>query len=108
MILSAEHGFIDSHLIIAPYERPMTRERSDAMLADLPRFNHAVWGLLAPDEILLAGGELYRRVMRAALAYEVSKGYVPATARVRETTGGIGYQRQQLGAWLREVTHPQE
>ena len=83
----------------------MDHARSDAMLADLRAFEHTTWDW--PDDIMLAGGELYRRVMRAALRLHIKRGFVRADVRVRETTGGIGYRRTQLGAWLREVSFPQ-
>nr|WP_321820747.1 MULTISPECIES: DUF6884 domain-containing protein [unclassified Burkholderia] len=99
VILSAEYGFIDPRLMLSPYDRRMDRARSDAMLDDLARFDRAAWP--EANEILLAGGELYRRVMRAALARRITSGVIPHDARISETTGGIGYQRSQLGAWLR-------
>ncbi|WP_231881549.1 hypothetical protein [Cupriavidus necator] len=47
-------------------------------------------------KVLLAGGKQYRRVMRAALARQ----YNTTLPAVQETTGGIGMQRSQLGAFL--------
>jgi hypothetical protein len=99
VILSAEHGFIDPRLMLSPYDRRMDRNRSDEMLGEPSRFDRAAWP--AASEILLAGGELYRRVMRAAIARRIAAGKLPADVRVSETSGGIGYQRSQLGAWLR-------
>ena len=46
--------------------------------------------------VMLAGGAQYRRVMRAALA----RRYGPQLPALQETTGGIGMQRSQLGAFL--------
>ena len=97
LILSAEHGFVSPDSVIAPYNRRMTVMRADEMLSDLCRFNtHAAW----PREIgkaFLAGGAESRRVMWAMLAAL----YPEAVPFAGETSGGIGQQRAQLGAFLR-------
>ncbi|MFC4345948.1 DUF6884 domain-containing protein [Cupriavidus numazuensis] len=96
LILSARHGFLDPHAEIAPYDERMTPQRADRMLADLPAsLRQTAW----PSRIgavMLAGGKEYRRVMRAALARQ----YHAELPDVRETEGGIGLQRSQLGAFL--------
>ncbi|WP_249221394.1 hypothetical protein [Cupriavidus sp. KK10] len=46
--------------------------------------------------VMPAGGAEYRRVMRAPLA----RRYGPALPVLKETSGGIGMQRSQLGAFL--------
>ncbi|WP_373369570.1 DUF6884 domain-containing protein [Burkholderia gladioli] len=100
MILSARHGFIDSDTVIEPYEQRMTEARAEALLEEIASAMPAAWpaGLRT---ILLAGGKNYRRVMRAALERQAECGIGPAGARVAETSGSIGYQRQQLSAFLR-------
>jgi hypothetical protein len=100
VILSALHGFVQSDTVIEPYEQRLTPERADRMLNDLANYLGDSW----PDgvtNVLLAGGGEYRRVMRAAVPRLVERGCVAARATVTETTGGIGYQRQQLGEFLR-------
>lgn len=100
VILSAEHGFLSPDIVIAPYNRRMTVARANEMLAELRQFNvHAAW----PREIgktLLAGGAESRRVMRAMLSVL----YPEALPFASETSGGIGQQRAQLGAFLRGCT----
>ena len=96
LILSARHGFLQPDSEIAPYDERMTRQRADQTLADLPRYlQPAAW----PSRVglvLLAGGAEYRRVMCAALAHR----YGPTLPAPQETSGGIGMQRSQLGAFL--------
>lgn len=100
VILSALHGFIRSDAVIEPYEQRLTSERADHMLRHLDDFLPAQ----SPQgitKVLLAGGAEYRRVMRAAVPRLVERGCITAQASVTETSGGIGYQRQQLGEFLR-------
>ncbi|WP_439673158.1 Lipoprotein (plasmid) [Cupriavidus necator] len=96
LILSARHGFLQPDTEITPYDQRMTRQRADQMMADLPSYlRPAAW----PNRVglvMLAGGVEYRRVMRAALA----RRYGPTLPVLRETIGGIGMQRSQLGAFL--------
>ncbi|MGC3027081.1 DUF6884 domain-containing protein [Burkholderia sp. DN3021] len=100
MILSALHGFVKPDTFIEPYEQLMTPARAEAMLAELDRFMPTAWPASA-RRILFAGGRNYRRVMKAAFARQVELGILRPDAVVEETTGSIGYQRQQLGAFLR-------
>lgn len=99
LILSARHGFIDPRDVIAPYDQRMTAERADEILADLPAFAASTDWPTQVGEVLLAGGKEYRRVMRAALVRQYNA--LPLT--VHETTGGIGMQRSQLGAFLDSI-----
>lgn len=102
LILSARHGFVLPDQLIGPYEQRMTEARASEMLANLPAFDTVQWPS-DPGSILLAGGAAYRRVMRAAIQRRVHLGLIPATATTVETTGSIGYQRAQLGAYLRSM-----
>ncbi len=96
LILSARHGFLQPDSEIAPYVERMTRQRADHMLDDLPRYlRPAAWPTRV-GSVLLAGGAEYRRVMRAALTHR----YGPTLFAPQETSGGIGMQRSQLGAFL--------
>ncbi len=97
LILSAEHGFLSPDSVLAPYNRRMTVARADEMLADLRRFNmHAAWPRES-GKAFLAGGVESRRVMWAMVAVL----YPEALPFAGETSGGIGQQRAQLGAFLR-------
>lgn len=107
VILSALHGFIRSDAVIEPYEQRLTSERADHMLGHLDDFLMKHW----PEgvtNVLLAGGAEYRRVMRAAVPQLVDRGCIAAQACVTETSGGIGYQRQQLGEFLRGLAPAQD
>lgn len=100
IILSAKHGFITAEQVVDPYEQRMTEARADDMLAELPAFDTIAW----PADVravMLAGGKSYRRVMRAAIERRMCLGSIAADVAITETAGGIGYQRAQLGAYLR-------
>jgi hypothetical protein len=96
LILSARHGFLQPDTEIAPYDERMTRQRADQMLADLSRYLRPTAWPTRVGSVMLAGGAEYRRVMRAALA----RRYGPTLPVLQETSGGIGMQRSQLGAFL--------
>ncbi|WP_244125131.1 DUF6884 domain-containing protein [Burkholderia gladioli] len=100
MVLSARHGFVRPDTVIEPYEQRMTEARVEALLEEIARTMPAAWPAGART-ILLAGGKNYRRVMRAALERQAECGIGPAGASVAETSGSLGYQRQQLSAFLR-------
>jgi hypothetical protein len=96
VILSAEYGFISPEQVIAPYNRRMTAARADELLCELEAFAAQVEWPSQVGSVFLAGGAEYRRVMRAMLALLCPE----AAANARETSGGIGQQRAQLGAFL--------
>ena len=102
VILSAKHGFIPSDAVIEPYEQLLTRSHADAMIADIDTYLQGV-KTPAAKKVLLAGGAEYRRVMRAAVDRLIACGCLPSDVVVTETVGGIGYQRQQLGTFLRRL-----
>ncbi|EKQ7213296.1 DUF6884 domain-containing protein [Citrobacter meridianamericanus] len=104
VILSARHGFIDANRIIEPYEQRMTEARADEMIGELPGFDSIAWPA-GVRSILLAGGKTYQRVMRAAIERRIKLGLLDADIIIEQTSGGIGYQRAQLGAYLRNLTH---
>jgi hypothetical protein len=100
VILSAKHGFIAADQVVEPYEQRMTNARADEMLGELPDFDAIEW----PSDvraIFLAGGKTYQRVMRAAIERRVELGLLSRDVTIERTAGGIGYQRAQLGAYLR-------
>jgi hypothetical protein len=102
IILSAKHGFLAADQTIEPYEQRMSKARGDEMLADLVRFDSITW----PTDIrtvFLAGGKDYRRVMRAALDRRIRLGSIAGDVAIMETAGAIGYQRAQLGGYLRAL-----
>ncbi|MBU9385770.1 hypothetical protein [Burkholderia gladioli] len=85
---------------IEPYEQRMTGARAEALPEEFARAMPAAWPAGART-ILLAGGKNHRRVMRAPLERQVECGIGPAGASVAETSGSLGYQRQQLSAFIR-------
>jgi len=89
LILSAKHGFLNPHAKIAPYDERMTPKRAEQMLANLPAYLRQTAWPSRIGKVMLAGGQQYRRVMRAALVRRY--GEVPPL--IRETEGGIGMQR---------------
>lgn len=96
LILSARHGFLAAHTEIAPYDQRMTPQRAEQMLSDLQRYLRPEAWPNQVSRVMLAGGREYRRVMHAALA----RRYGAALPQLQETSGGIGTQRSQLGAFL--------
>ncbi|CAG9183730.1 DUF6884 domain-containing protein [Cupriavidus pinatubonensis] len=96
LILSAKHGFLDPHAEIAPYDERMTSQRGEQMLTNLPAYPGQTDWPSRIGKVMLAGGQQYRRVMRAALV----RRYGEMPPFIRETEGGIGMQRSQLGAFL--------
>jgi len=103
VILSARHGFLQEDSLVEPYDQRMTSERADYFLGNLTEHLAGEWPVTGVKNILLAGGKDYRRVMRAAICELVARGCVVQDAIVQETSGGIGYQRQQLGQFLRAL-----
>ncbi len=102
LILSAKHGFLDPHAEIAPYDERMTPQRAEQMLANLPAYLGQTDWPTRIGKVMLAGGQQYRRVMRAALI----RRYGEVLPLIRETEGGIGMQRSQLGAFLDGLAFP--
>lgn len=105
IILSALHGFLSSDTIIAPYDQRMTADRSAIMMADIDEWMRGATWPTSADGIFLAGGALYRTVMRSAIDHLVSAGALTAHAEILETSGAIGVQRSQLGKYLRDIAH---
>jgi hypothetical protein len=102
VILSALHGFVSADKVIEPYEQRLTPERAERMLTQTDEFIHEPWPRTV-SRVLLAGGEEYRRVMWAAVQWQLERGHLAPTVRVGQTSGGIGVQRQQLGSFLRSL-----
>lgn len=107
-ILSAEHGFLNPVEVIAPYELRMTGQRASEMVGE--RLGETFHQLkLAMDSrtgitsVLIVGGIHYRKVMNTMVGMLISDGSVAKDAEIEETTGGIGFQRQQLGLYLDQI-----
>ncbi|MGN5480236.1 DUF6884 domain-containing protein (plasmid) [Cupriavidus basilensis] len=101
VILSAKHGFVAPDDTLDPYDLRMTTARADELLARLDQsITQVAWPRRA-SRVLLAGGQTYRRVMRAAIGL-VGAPHLP----IEEVCGGIGYQRSQLANFLAEQGRP--
>ncbi len=100
VILSALHGFIDPGLVIDPYDQVMTQRRADTMLCCLDEYSRGAPWPASVGRVFLAGGANYRRVMLAALQARYGADVLTA---IEQTSGGIGFQRAQLGQFLRSL-----
>lgn len=95
VILSAKHGFVAPDEALDPYDQRMTPARADEILGRLQQCVVQVAWPSRASRVFLAGGQHYRRVMRAAIGL-VGTPELP----VDEVHGGIGYQRSQLADFL--------
>jgi hypothetical protein len=102
LILSAKHGLMDPGQMIGPYDEKMTPERAKELAAQAGKLVRANWGVLSGNfrDVQIVGGADYRTVMRAIVAELQASGSIAPDAAIRETTGGIGEQRSQLGAYM--------
>lgn len=100
LILSALHGFIDPYTFIQPYKQKMTPGRADHLIGAALDLEQWPTGI---RRVFMAGGAEYRRVMLAAVQQLRAAGRVLPDALVEGTHGGIGYQRAQLGEYLRSL-----
>lgn len=94
IILSARHGFVNANDVLMPYEQKMSESRASEMMANLPCFMDNIFWPSNVESVFLAGGQQYRRVMKAAVALKFPD------VRLDECSGGIGLQRSQLGHYL--------
>jgi len=95
VILSAKYGFVAPEDTLDPYDVQMTTARADEFLAKLHQTVMQVAWPRRASRVLLAGGQTYRRVMRAAIKL-VGAERLP----IAEVSGGIGNQRSQLARFL--------
>lgn len=107
LILSAKHGVIRQDRKISPYDQKMDKERADELIADINFQSLAAYRALTSDltklnwNILLVGGKEYQRVMREIIARLKNDGVIGPDVGVMATSGEIGEQRAQLGAYVR-------
>ncbi|TXI24212.1 MAG: hypothetical protein E6Q67_03060 [Roseateles sp.] len=103
-ILSAKHGIVLPHEVLAPYDQRLDQDRVDELLDELrpqtERVAAAIDGAHI-DQVLVAGGHLYRQVLLAIVAQLKSNRAIGGDVPVNQTVGGIGEHRAQLGAFLR-------
>jgi hypothetical protein len=95
--LSARHGFIRADVAIEDYDRRLTETVAAEICRD-PSYDHHQMAMrfAAADQVLFAGGAIYRDTM-----WKASNGGLAHIMKVAETDGpGIGIHRAQIGAWL--------
>lgn len=98
LILSAEHGLISEHELIAPYDRKMDRARAAELADQVARTLLDLEGAGAVAcNVLFYGGACYRQAL--AIGLTLNRGEF-LWRRMHRTHGGIGEQLGQLKAWL--------
>jgi hypothetical protein len=117
--LSAHLGFRDANTPVDPYEKRMTRQTADEMIAGgliagWPKTRKGMGGMHAGceigsmskfgripfDEVCIVGGHLYIDVMRSFVCAFKERGHVRRDAPLVEINGQIGYMRRDLRSWL--------
>lgn len=96
-VLSALYGFVPASTEIPDYDRRMTPDLAAKMARDPSYdFQHIAHMVEDADDVLFAGGEMYRDAM-----WRASGGHLHNIMKIAETDGrGIGEHRAQLAAWL--------
>lgn len=102
VVLSAMHGFIPGSAVVAPYDKLMTPVRARELEFDLEQFIEAVEWPEDATRILLAGGGLYRYLMRRMVGELIRAGKLAGALEISEVSGGIGLQRSQIGKFVRD------
>jgi hypothetical protein len=119
--LSALEGFGDARWPVDQYDKRMTPELAERMVAEgiggrWPKLKPGVaggmtaaahmasmsdWGKKPFAEVCMVGGHLYLTVMRKFVSQFIGSGFITSDASVVEINGQIGYMRRDLAAWLR-------
>lgn len=101
VILSALYGFISPEFLTYDYNHKMDEDRAGELLGD-PRTVEQWESLVVGefDEVFVCAGAQYRRVIEP-LAYRSFANYCETgRTKVETVSGGIGFHRSQLKAWL--------
>ena len=88
---------------LRPYERRMTAERGKEITTGLDQEIHRLKWLNGMRHVYLAGGQTYQSVMLACIDRLKSLKVLPLDIVVEGTHGALGFQRAQLGAYLRSL-----
>lgn len=124
--LSALEGFNDARWPVDQYDKRMTPELAERMIAGgigdrWPKLKPGVaggmtaashmssmteWGKKPFDDVCMVGGHLYLSVMRAFVGEFVKSGFITSDAKMIEINGQIGYMRRDLKTWLLEPFSP--
>lgn len=102
VVLSALHGFLSGSEVVEPYDKLLTPARSRELEFDLAQFVSSVAWPQDVTRILVAGGGLYRYLMRRMVGELIRAGKLGTNLNISEVSGGIGLQRSQLGQFVRD------
>lgn len=102
VVLSALYGFVSGSQVIEPYDKLLTPVRSRELEFDLAQFVSSVAWPEDVTRILVAGGGLYRYLMRRMIGELIGAGKLSANLEISEVSGGIGMQRSQVGQFVRD------
>ena len=102
VVLSALYGFVSGSQVIEPYDKLLTPVRSRELEFDLGQFVSSVAWPEDVTRILVAGGGLYRYLMRRMIGELIGAGKLSANLEISEVSGGIGMQRSQVGQFVRD------
>ena len=97
LILSAEHGLLESDYPIEDYDCKMTRERALTLRSEVSSSLDSHLNRENYREIFINLGKTY------LIAIEQSEGIRRAGQRVLYPTGGIGCKMSQMKQWLYEL-----
>lgn len=81
----------------------MSIQRANEIVAQLGSVVEKLRWLRDVKHVFLAGGLAYQRVMRAAIDCLKTNGILSPDVAIESTHGGLGYQRAQLGTYLRSI-----
>lgn len=118
--LSAQEGFNDAIWPVDIYDKRMTPDLAEVMIAGgigkrwpivkpgtgggltaaSSMASMTNWGKRPFDDVCMVGGHLYLDVMRVFVRQFAASGYITADATMTEINGQIGYMRRDLRAWL--------
>lgn len=101
VILSAKHGLLSPSEVIDPYDMRMSARRAQEILVGLEAQVSSYQWPTSIEQVFLAGGAEYRRVMTRAIEILQELRLAPLDVRISSTCGGLGYQRSQLREYLR-------
>jgi hypothetical protein len=102
VVLSSLYGFVSGKKVIEPYEKLLTVPRSRELEYDLAQYVTSVAWPKDVKRILVAGGGLYRYLMRRMIGEMISAGTLTRNLEISEVSGGIGLQRSQIGKFVRD------
>lgn len=125
-VLSGKFGFITAQTFIQTYDERLTAAKADHLIKggiQAPNDHFGACGrfgagtrpadVVRPyaykdrppfEKVISAGAGEYKRVFEAFIPQFKAEGIIAIDAPVLQVSGGIGEQRGQLGAWLRELS----